>query len=338
MKKQYLHNVKSRFELEAALAAETFARIPVSFYRYFKVSDPQKLRDELYLLWDNLNVKGRVYVAHEGVNAQLSVPEFNVEAFKQKTQSRVEFDQVFLNFSKDQGHKAFIKLIVRVREKIVQDGLKTDVFEKAAPGERLNPLAFHEKLKEPGVVVIDARNSYECETGHFEGAYLPKSETFSEMLPELSQNLKDHKDKTVLMYCTGGIRCEKASSFLKSEGFKNVFHLFGGVVNYLGVTKENNIDPKFKGSLFVFDGRLSEPVVGEVKGKCYQCGAAHSVHRDCSNVECHTLMIQCPSCEDTYKGYCKSCVEAGWGTDRTHLGGFEKEPSKKEPSKKEPSS
>ena len=299
-----LHNTVDRRVLKKQLERETFKRVAVSFYRYQTINDPQAFRDKLYVTWQPLAVFGRIYVAPEGVNAQLSVPEPNWDRFKETFNSIDGFADVFLNRSPFSGDKAFIKLDVRTKPKIVADGIDEDLFASSKPAKHLDPVDFHHSLHHDNAVVVDVRNNYECETGHFKDAICPESETFREVLPELEAKLDQHREKDLMLYCTGGIRCEKASAFLKKKGFKNVYQLKGGIINYLNETKTNNLVPEFEGSMFVFDGRMAEDTIGKKLGHCYQCGKPHDIHRDCANEKCHRLILQCDACAANFRGCC----------------------------------
>ena len=289
---------------------EPFQRKILSFYRYTYIEDPKTLRDDLYRTWEQLRVLGRIYVAYEGINAQMSVPEMNWDAFLETLKLFPVLENIPLNIALEPRKSAFFKLDIRTRKKIVVDGLDEDLFRTSSPGEHLPPEKFHELVGQKDVVVVDARNHYECDIGHFENALLPTSKTFSKVLPELGKKLTPVRDKKILMYCTGGIRCEKASAYLKRKGFKNVFQLQGGIVNYLNEMKRKNITPKYKGSLYVFDERMAEVTAAEKLGKCYQCGSPHSAHSNCGYIHCHGLMIQCPSCAEKLQCCCsEKCVE-----------------------------
>lgn len=308
---KYMHNVKSRAQLEKELDAEQFERIAVSFYRYIDVADPTDFRDRLYARWYPKRIFGRVYVAEEGINAQLSVPVHYWAWFKTNITTLPYLSEIFLNRSKTLGNRAFLKLDVKVRSKILADGLNENILKSVSPGPHLSPQEFHEKIASGTAVVVDARNHYECETGHFKGAILPQAQTFSEMLPELKDSLQNFKEKDVLMYCTGGIRCEKTSAYLKKHGYQNVYQLQGGIINYLNDREEKRDEASlFEGSMFVFDGRMAEPTVNEVIAKCHQCGNPFDRHVDCANVSCHKLFIQCPQCAEAFLGCCSpTCRE-----------------------------
>ncbi|MEZ4704727.1 MAG: rhodanese-related sulfurtransferase [Bdellovibrionota bacterium] len=309
MKKEALFNKKSRQQLIKELSQESFSRWAASFYRYIPIENPQTFRDDLYRCWSRLGIFGRIYVAREGINAQFCVPEHRWDDFLQSMETFEVTRGIFVNRSNSSGDNSFLKLEIRVRNKIVADGLEDDLFQKSSIGTHLSPEEFHARVRSPHAVVVDVRNDYECETGKFEGAITPESTTFKDVLPELSQKLQEHKDKDLLLYCTGGIRCEKASAYFKKEGYKNVFQLQGGIINYLKSETVQSTSSNYKGSIFVFDGRMAESPLDKI-ASCHQCGAPHDVHRDCSYTGCHSLMVQCPQCEKKYQGCCsEQCLE-----------------------------
>ncbi len=289
---------------------ETFPRRILSFYRYMHIDDPATLRDDLYKSWHALHIFGRIYVSTEGYNAQMSVPEHNWEEFETNIRQFPVFKDVFFNFAVEPKPFAFFKLDIRNRKRLVVDGLPDGFMETATPGPHLEPHQFHEMVGQKDVVVVDARNGYECLIGHFENAIKPTSKTFSKVLPELKEKLQDMKSKKIIMYCTGGIRCEKASAYLKKDGFENVFQLKNGIVNYLRHVKENQIDSKFKGSNYVFDERMAEGTNAEKLASCQHCNTPHQIHSNCGHIHCHILMVQCPSCAEKFDGCCsESCIE-----------------------------
>ena len=302
-----LHNRKSRTELQADLAAENRPRQILSFYRSCRIDDPQQLRDALYLAWNPMRVLGRIYVANEGINAQLSVPQNQWQSWTDTLLKWPATDGVFINLATHSQGPSFIKLKIKVRAKIVADGLPADF--KMQPATHLTPLDFHQAVQDPDNIVVDVRNDYECETGHFLGAYLPSSERFSQVLPEIAQRFAQEKDKTLLLYCTGGIRCEKASSYLKQQGFAHVAQLRGGIIHYLNTIKCTDQPSRYHGSLFVFDDRMAEPTVQKIIAQCAQCQAPYDIHRDCNNPACHQLFIQCPTCQQQFAGCCSRACQ-----------------------------
>lgn len=305
-----LHNLTSQEELKKCLRSDAKPRKTLSFYQYHPIQNPQQFRDELYEKLDKLGVLGRIYIANEGINAQASVPEKNFQAFKDYLYSINFLDGVRLNVALEDDGKSFWVLNVKVRKKIVADGIEDANFSMENLGKYLNAAEFNQLTENPETVVVDMRNYYEYEVGHFENALEVSSDTFRQQLPMAVEMLADKKDAPVVMYCTGGIRCEKASAYLKHNGFTNVFHLEGGIIEYVRQTKTQNLENKFKGKNFVFDNRLSERISDEIISNCHQCGAKSDTHRNCENRACHLLFIQCENCFAEYEGCCgENCLK-----------------------------
>lgn len=304
-----LHNRVSQKELKERLYQETEPRTTISFYQYFPIPDPQVFRDELYKSLHALKVFGRIYVAHEGINAQISVPKSNFEALKQTLYTVPALEGLRLNIAVDDDGKSFWVLKIKVREKIVADGIDDPTFDMANKGRYVNAEQMNELLNDAGTIVVDMRNHYEYEVGHFENAIEVPSDTFREQLPMAVNMLKDQQDKNIIMYCTGGIRCEKASAYMLHHGFRNVFHLEGGIINYAKQIKEAGIDSKFIGKNFVFDDRLGERITEDVIAKCHQCGKPADTHTNCANDGCHLLFIQCEECAAQHEGCCSTACQ-----------------------------
>lgn len=305
-----LYNRVDKKIMKERLMNETFKRITVSFYRYVIIAEPALLRDELFKLWSNLNIFGRIYIAREGVNAQMCVPEANWDAFKKHLDANDHFKNIPLKIAVDDDGKSFYKLAIKVRKKIVADGLDDNAFDVTNVGKHLTAEEFNKAMAEPDTIVVDMRNHYESEVGHFEGALLPQCDTFRDELPMVVEQLKDKKDKKVLMYCTGGVRCEKASAYLKHNGFKDVNQLYGGIIEYARQIKQTGLDSKFKGKNFVFDERVGERITDDVLSTCHQCDAPCDNHTNCENADCHLLFIQCDACKAKYNGCCTpACME-----------------------------
>ncbi len=301
-----LHNRVSQAELKKCLYAETEKRITISFYQYFVIAEPQQFRDDMYKSLDALKVFGRIYIAHEGINAQLSVSENNFENFKNYLSTIAPLNSIRLNIAVDDDGKSFWVLKIKVREKIVADGINDAGFSMQNKGRYVNAQQMNELLKADDTIVIDMRNHYEFEVGHFENAIEIPSDTFREQLPMAVEMMQDKKEKNIIMYCTGGIRCEKASAYMLHNGFKNVFHLEGGIINYAKQAKENNLTNKFIGKNFVFDDRLGERITEDVIAKCHQCNQPADTHTNCKNEGCHLLFIQCEICAIQYNGCCST--------------------------------
>ena len=297
-----LHNRISAAELKVKLAAETFRRVTVSFYQYAKIEDPKAFRDDLYLQLDELRVFGRIYVASEGINAQISIPEHHFEEFRNRLYAYPFLNGIRLNIAVDDDGKSFWVLKIKVREKIVADGIEDPSFSMENKGKYLKAKEFNELTDNPDTIVVDMRNHYEYEVGHFQNAIEVPSDTFREQLPMAVEMLKENKDANIVMYCTGGIRCEKASAYMLHHGFKNVFHLEGGIIEYTNKAKEQGLPLKFKGKNFVFDDRLGERITDEIISNCHQCGKPCDTHT--KNDGCHLLFIQCEECAAKYDGCC----------------------------------
>ncbi len=309
-----LHNRISNKELKEKLYQENFPRTTISFYQYFSIQDPLAFRDELYKSLNMLQVFGRIYVANEGINAQISVPTHLFEDFKTYLYSIKGLEGLRLNIAVNDNGKSFWVLRIKHRSKIVADGIEDPNFSMENKGNYVNAVQMNELLSSPETIVIDMRNHYEYEVGHFVNAIEIPSDTFREQLPMAAEMMKEKKDKNIIMYCTGGIRCEKASAYMMHHGFKNVFHLEGGIINYANQVKEVGIESQFKGKNFVFDDRLGEKITEDIISKCHQCGAPCDTHTNCKNDGCHLLFIQCPSCAETYAGCCTQAC-----TDIVHL-------------------
>jgi len=301
-----LHNRISRKELKERIQNDPTPRTTISFYNYFKIEEPSVFRDELYKQLKELGVLGRIYLAQEGINAQVSIPTTGYENFKTYLYSIGPLNGIRLNIAVDDDGKSFYVLDIKVRKKIVADGINDPDFDMVNRGRYVNAEQFNQLTGDSGTVVIDMRNHYEFEVGHFEDAIEIPSDTFREQLPMAADMMKDDKDKNIIMYCTGGIRCEKASAYMLHKGFKNVFHLEGGIINYVNQVKENGLDNKFHGKNFVFDQRLGERVTDEIISHCHQCGKPADTHVNCINDACHLLFIQCEDCNKEMESTCSA--------------------------------
>jgi UPF0176 protein len=306
-----LYNKLSAIERAALIDEAGKDRLTISFYQYYKIENPQLLRDKLFLEWNALDVLGRIYVSFEGINAQLSVPSENFYALKDQLDTISFLRDIRLNVAVEQDNKSFLKLKVKVRNKIVADGLNDETFDVTNKGVHLNAEEFNKMLANPDTVCVDMRNHYESEIGHFDGAVTPDVDTFRDSLDVIEEDLKDNKeDKNLLMYCTGGIRCEKASAYYKHKGFKNVFQLEGGIIEYTRQVKSEGIENKFIGKNFVFDHRRAETITDDVVSNCHQCGNACNEHTNCANEACHLLFIQCDDCSGKTENTCSTeCQE-----------------------------
>lgn len=303
-----LHNRLSAKESADLIDREGQRRVVLSFYKYHHIHNTAVFRDHLFMAWDALNVLGRIYIAHEGINAQLSVPANALEAFKSHLNTISFLEGIRLNTAIQHYDKSFLKLKIKIRDKIVADGLDDAVFDVTDTGTHLNAKAFNDITAQEDTILIDMRNHYESEIGHFRNAITPDVDTFRESLPLISNELiKDREqDKNVVLYCTGGIRCEKAGAYFKQKGFKNVYQLEGGIIEYVRQVEEQQLENKFIGKNFVFDDRLSERVSDDVIARCHQCGKPCDTHVNCANVQCNLLFIQCADCQSKMEKCCST--------------------------------
>src|SRR5690606_31350224 len=209
-----------------------------------------------------------------------------------------------LKIAVEDDGKSFYKLIVRIKKKIVADGLDDNAFDVSNVGKHLSAKEFNEALNHPDTIVVDMRNHYESEVDYFENALKPDADTFRDALPKAIEMTKDDKDKKILLYCTGGIRCEKASAYFKHHGYKDVNQLYGGIIQYARDIKSGELENKYHGKNFVFDERMGERISDEIVSTCHQCGAVCDTHVNCANDDCHLLFIQCDECREKYQGCC----------------------------------
>ena len=306
-----LYNKLSAKERAALIEEAGTERMTISFYQYANIGNPQVLRDHLFLTWNEMDVLGRIYVATEGINAQLSVPAPNFDKFKKHLDTISFLEDVRLNIAREQDNMSFLKLKVKVRKKIVADGLDDNTFDVTKKGVHVDAKTFNDLIEDPDTVLVDMRNHYESEIGHFKNAVTPDVDTFRDSLDIIEEDLKDHKeDKKLVMYCTGGIRCEKASAYYKHKGFKQVFQLEGGIIEYARQVESEGLENKFKGKNFVFDHRRGERISDDVISNCHQCGKPCDVHENCANEACHLLFIQCEECKARMDNCCSDeCKE-----------------------------
>jgi UPF0176 protein len=306
-----LYNTLSAEERAIMIDDAGKQRLTLSFYAYAQIPNPTQFRNDLFLAWNPLEVLGRIYVANEGINAQLSLPADNFYAFKDSIETYAFMKGIRLNIAVEQDDHSFLKLTVKVRDKIVADGLVDQTFDVTNIGIHLKAKEFNDLLEDPNTIVVDMRNHYESEIGHFTNAIKPDVDTFRQSLPIIEDQLAAHKsDKKLLMYCTGGIRCEKASAYFKHKGFENVYQLEGGIIEYTRQVKEEGLQSKFIGKNFVFDHRLGERITDDIVSQCHQCGAACDVHTNCVNEGCHLLFIQCEKCAQVMEGCCSAeCID-----------------------------
>ncbi len=281
-------------------------RRTLSFYRYVRIADPQAMRDQLFSKWSELGCLGRIYIASEGINAQMNVPESEWNAFDAYVQSIPEFAGIPYKIAVEETNTvSFYKLTIKVKNKIVADGLDDASFDVTKTGAYVTAREMNACIDDPHTVIVDMRNAYESEIGHFERAITPDVDSFRDELKIVPTLIREDKKKRVVIYCTGGIRCEKASAWLRHQGFEDVKHLKGGIIDYKRQIEEEGLPNKFKGKNFVFDERLGERIGDEIISHCHLCHTEKSdTHTHCKNQACHVLFIGCPQCLEKKQGYC----------------------------------
>lgn len=305
-----LFNKVDKRVLKERLKEDSRSREVISFYKYARIGNPHVFRDHLYTEWDKLEVYGRVHVAKEGINAQISVLSEALDGFMTVINNITFLRGIRLNFAIEDNKEAFYKLKIKVRDKILADGLNDETFDVSNKGQHLQADEWNEMMERDDVILVDMRNHYESEVGHFEGAVTPDVDTFRGSLDVIDQMLEEHKNKSILMYCTGGIRCEKASAWYKHKGYENVYQLDGGIIKYKHQVEDNELPNRFKGKNFVFDDRLGERISEDIVARCHQCGEPCDVHTNCANLGCNLLFIQCDSCKEKMQNCCSDeCIE-----------------------------
>ena len=308
MKNSQLHNQNNKEKNLELLSKEKFKRITLSFYKYIKIKNIDELRNELFLNFNKIGILGRVYIANEGINAQISIPENNIEQFKLNLSSYLPFKNIPFKFAVIDGI-SFLKLTIKLKNEIVAYKISSNQYDLAKTGKPLKSQAFNNAIDQ-GAIVVDMRNYYEGEIGRFKNAIIPDVERSQELLPEIKKILSNNKNDKIVMYCTGGIRCEKASSYLIKNGFKDVNQLEGGIIQYANDIKKNKEKSKFIGKNFVFDHRMGERITDDIISNCHQCNTPADDHTNCLNQCCHILFIQCEKCKKEYNNCCSiECTE-----------------------------
>lgn len=301
-----LWNKINNEELKELLKQSNEDRVTLSFYKYHHLEDPQVFRDSFFTALDAAGVFGRIYVSQEGINGQISVPKAKFHLFEKILEDTGWLQGIRLNYAIEDNGKSFYKLKIKVRKKIVADGLNDASFDVTKRGRHLSAHEVNELLEKEETIVVDMRNHYESEVGHFEGAICPDVETFRDALPVVEEMLEGKKDKTIVMYCTGGIRCEKASAYYLHRGFREVCMIDGGIIEYSRQCSAYGLPNKFVGKNFVFDERMGERISDAVIARCHQCGQPADTHINCANDACHILFIQCAECADEYDACCSN--------------------------------
>lgn len=274
------------------------------YYKYVDIVDIEQFAVDHRQLCNDIGLKGRIIVAEEGINGTVSGTVEQTDAYMTALKADVRFAD--MEFKQDDYHAhAFRKMFVRIKPEIVSLKLDSDIRPTELTGKRLSPKEFYNQLRQDDVIVIDGRNDYEYEIGRFRNAIRPDVKAFRDFPEWIRENLGEYKDKKVLTYCTGGIRCEKLSGFLIQEGFKDVSQLHGGIVTY---GKDPDVlGDLYDGKCYVFDERISVPVnqvEDVIVGRCHHCGEAEDRYINCTYPFCHDQYICCEQCSTAHDGYC----------------------------------
>ena len=282
------------------------------YYKYIKIDDAETYAKRHLKFCKALGVMGRILVADEGINGTVSGTPDQCDAYVQALHMDPRFSDMEFKIDESNGH-AFKKIFVRYRKEIVTLSLEDDLDPNEISGNHLSPKEFMEALETDDVLIIDARNDYEYDIGHFRNAIRPDVASFREFPQWIKENMEQFKDKKILAYCTGGIRCEKFTGLLVREGFKDVNQLHGGIIKY---SQHPDTQGKyFEGKCYVFDERISVPVnfTGEdvVIGKCRHCGKSCDRYINCAHMDCNMQFFCCEECDEKFKHSCsKECMSA----------------------------
>ncbi len=275
----------------------------ISFYKYTPIDTPENLREYLRALCERLSLTGRILLAAEGINAAVSGKRENSEQFKQIISAHSLLTGITFR-EQDTATLAHHKLVVRVRDEIVHFGEKVNIQDT---GIYLSPLQLQQWYKDnEDFIIVDARNEYEHKVGKFRNAVTLPIDNFREFPQVAAQQLQSYKGKKIVLYCTGGVRCEKASAYLRQEGFEQVYQIEGGIINYVNQFPNS----QWEGGLFVFDDRIVSEA-GDPITVCTFCETECEQYHNCHNLDCDTLFIACPECTQKMKSTCsEECKEA----------------------------
>jgi len=303
--------------------SESLPLVVLLYYKYVRIEDPESFVKSHRALCESLGLKGRILVAQEGINGTVIGEQEATQRYQETLQADPRFADMEFKISHGDA-STFPKLMVKARSEIVTLGLEKDVDPNEDTGTHLSPEEWKQVLdkEKDDVIVFDARNRYESDVGYFEGAIKPDIENFRD-LPQVVDEYAHLKDKKVLMYCTGGIRCEKASALFKERGFKDVYQLHGGIVSYLEHVGRDH----WEGDCFVFDNRMVVPdkfaLAENPVGVCEHTGARTRHMTNCLHVPCHRLFVVCDKALEAHPEYilCSRCLASGVTLENIDRGG-----------------
>jgi UPF0176 protein len=281
----------------------------ILYYKYIKIDHPLALKNSQFKVCKRLNLKGRVIISQEGINGTLSGKLADIEEYKKELISNALFSDIIFKESSIK-EDLFPRLSIKVRDEIVSLNQKIDITtDGAKKGEYISPEDFHKIILENNsdTVIIDARNNYESYIGRFKNSITPNIDNFRDF-PKVINDLKKYKGKKIVMYCTGGVRCEKASAFLLKKGFKNIYQLKEGILNYANYYPED-----FEGKCYVFDKRVSINLDAKnrtIISKCRHCNEYSDQYINCQNKKCNLQFVCCNVCEKKFHHTCSlECID-----------------------------
>ena len=280
------------------------------YYKYVAIDDYEAFAAEHLAYCKELGVKGRILIAAEGINGTLSGTWEQTEAYMSYMHSHPLFSDLLFKIDETDNH-AFKKLFVRPKKELVTLRYETPLDPNTISGKRLSPEQFYEQLQREDVIVLDGRNGYEYDLGHFRNAIRPDIDSFREFPEWIRTHLSDVKDKPIITYCTGGIRCETLTGVLLNEGFTDVAQLDGGITTY---GKDPEVQGRlFDGKMYVFDERIAVRVNQTDEdmtiGKCHHCGQPTDTMLNCADDFCHKQHLCCDDCLEIHEGYCSDACK-----------------------------
>ncbi|MES2654465.1 MAG: rhodanese-related sulfurtransferase [Bacteroidota bacterium] len=281
----------------------------LAYYNYTRIDDAEDMVAKHMAYCKSLKLRGRIYIAHEGINGTISGTREACEQYMKDLKADVRFSTTEFKIDEVAEH-AFQRMHVRYKTEIVYSGLRDPkvIDPTKETGKHLKGEEFLELKDQEDVIILDVRSNYETRLGKFKNAITLDMENFREF-PEKIAELEQYRDKKIITCCTGGIKCEKASALLLKEGFKDVYQLHNGIIGYAKETGGKD----FEGVLYVFDGRVSVPV-NEVNptviSACKKCGGPAPRNLNCANVECNDQFNMCESCAEEMEGACSDACKA----------------------------
>lgn len=289
------------------------------YYKFVTIPDPEQFTAEHLAYCKGLGLKGRILIATEGINGTVSGTVEQTEQYMRDLRANPLFADIVFKIDPADGH-AFSKMFVRHKQELVTLRYDKPLDPNTQTGQHLSPQDFHEYLQRDDVIVLDGRTDYEYDLGHFRNAIRPNIDSFKEFPEWIEENMSEYKDRPILTYCTGGIRCEKLTGVMMDQGFNHVYQLDGGIVTY---GKDPEIQGKlFDGKCYVFDERISVKInhtdEDVIVGRCYHCDEPADNYINCGDDRCHRQHIVCDKCEEIHHGYCSPACEDN-DIARTHV-------------------